>query len=396
MNSPVLTICIVSFNSYDFIANSIYAFERLTVSDWKLYICDNGSNFRDLNRLRILVSNYPNIFLYSRSQSSFGSSGHGEGLNFLKGLIDTKYFAIFDADCTPLLYAWDTFCIEQLDKGYQIVGTPVASNSPGDSLRDRTFPTIFMCFGNSKLFLDFDIDFRPRDIAAGEDTGWHIKEVFKNNSLRAYSLFGVNTRSLENCLFGNVICDEYYVNENCSQLICSHFGRGSNPRSGKYRNSLNKYYSFSAEKRRWIERCVSIILTQVQLIKRISPDISIDFSPCWNCHSYDFSLLYLARDRYTNSAGIWEIVSCNNCGSIRNLFRLNKESLLRLYSVDYPVFASLKSPTKNTVIRSCWSSKLKPLIRNLLLSSFLNYRHLSHLGSLSVFYFLFSSCSLLL
>ena len=33
-----------------------------------------------------------------------------------------------------------------------MVGTPVASNSPGNSLRDRAFPTVFMCFGYSKLF----------------------------------------------------------------------------------------------------------------------------------------------------------------------------------------------------------------------------------------------------
>ena len=83
------------------------------------------------------------------------------------------------------------------------------------------------------------------------------------------------------------------------------------------RHSFNKYYSFISDKRRWIDKCVSIILTQVQLFKRIAPDISIEPSSCWNCRSSDFHLSYLALDRCTNSPGLWEIVSCNSCGSTR-------------------------------------------------------------------------------
>ena len=131
-------------------------------------------------------------------------------------------------------------------------------------------------------------------------------------------------------------------------------------------------------------------MTQVQLFKRIAPDISIEPSSCWNCRSSDFHLSYLALDRCTNSPGLWEIVSCNSCGSTRTLLRVKHESLLKLYSDEHLAYGFLKLPTLNTVTTSHWSSRLKTLVRNFILSSFFNYRHLSFIRIPSQFSIFFS------
>ena len=258
---PTLTILTVNFNSCDFIANSIRAIEGLTVSKWKMVICDNGSDQDDLVTLRKLISNYANVELIIRNQSKFGSYGHGEALNALSKYIDTPYGAVLDADCLPMMYGWDSFLIEKLDEVVKIAGTPVAGNSPGIFKRDTTFPQIFMCLFDAVSVDIREIDFRPRNILEGEDTGWQMQQYFLLKGYKAFSLTGKNTRSYKKGVFAKTICDEYYANDQCDKLICTHFGRGSNKKSKKYKLG---FLSFNNDKKKWLSICSEVIKSEVQ------------------------------------------------------------------------------------------------------------------------------------
>ena len=252
-SEPVLTIVTVSYNSYEFVEAMIHAIERFTSNSWCMIICDNGSESSDLNRLRKKVQLHNNISLIERRQSGRGSMGHGEALNILIQDIKTKYGVILDADCIPLVNAWDEFLIKKLNKKIVVAGTPVAINSPGSSPRSRQFPLIFLCLFDVLAIHRLNIDFRPRNISAGEDTGWELEYKCTNAGYLGYGLYGQNTRTYKSGPFRSSICDEYYADASCRTLICSHFGRGSDPTAGKYRFLIGgRRLRHTLDKIRWL------------------------------------------------------------------------------------------------------------------------------------------------
>ena len=262
--NPRLTIITVNYNSADFLCLSLKALHKLTKNPWKIFICDNGSTYNDFLKLRHLTSKLNNVFLFTREQTSFGSSGHGEALNLLSQFIDTQYGVIMDADCIPLLRNWDETLIDQLNRTNKIVGTPLAVNTPkGDKFND--FPLIFLCLFDTEVFKKLNIDFRPKDTSS-QDTGWELREKYNNAGFKGKNLIGQNTRLYRGGPFADTICVEYYNDKSCKDLVCCHFGRGSNPRSGKYGKTFVKRladrYFHRKDKRLWISICERIIQEQ--------------------------------------------------------------------------------------------------------------------------------------
>jgi len=252
-SEPILTIVTVNYNSYEFVETMIHAIERFTSNSWCMIICDNGSEPNDIDRLRKKIQLYSNINLIEHRQSERGSVGHGEALNILIKGIKTKYGAILDADCIPLIYAWDEFLIEKIKCQIVVAGTPVAKNSPGTSPRSREFPLIFLCLFDVLVIHKLNIDFRPRDISAGEDTGWELQDKCNDAGYLGYGLYGQNTRTYRLGPFCDSICDEYYADDSCGTLICSHFGRGSDPTAGKYKSFFGaRALRHNADKQRWL------------------------------------------------------------------------------------------------------------------------------------------------
>lgn len=330
-----LTIAVVNYNSADFILTSISLIERLTTSKWKMIICDNGSSHTDFVRVRNIVSRYDNITLIARTQTGHGSLGHGEALNILAGFIDTKYGAIMDADCLPLMFGWDSFLIRMLTDSVKIAGTPVAHNTPGTSQREKGFPLIFLSIFETQAFRSLDIDFRPRNISSGEDTGWELKEKFEANGFRGECLFGQNTRSYRDGKFSATICDEYYTDTTCKQLLCAHFGRGSNPRSGKYLGTFfGKKRKFNDERSRWLDICTDIADREV--VRAINENkLPLEHVPCPSCHSDDVTKEFMASDWLFNTPGFWSIVRCTSCGLRRTNPRPKKSDLAKYYPSNY-------------------------------------------------------------
>ena len=341
-----LTIVVVNYNSSDFILTSLSIIERLTVSKWRIIICDNGSNHADFVRLSNAVSRYENITLMARTQTQFGSLGHGEALNLLVSKIKTRYGVVMDADCIPLIYAWDIFLISKLSDAVKIAGAPLAHNTPGGSKRVRDFPLIFLSVFETRVVRELNIDFRPRDIAAGEDTGWELHSKFHENGYVGSCLFGQNTRMFSAGEFSSAVCDEYYTDSNCRQLICSHFGRGSNPRSGKYLRLVSgRWYSFKSDKARWLGICREVAYREMRAAIQVGK-LNLDEVNCPACMSSDVALEFAAPDWLFNTSGYWSVVKCKGCGLRRTNPRPKKDDLAHYYPNDYaPHYPSMASDT---------------------------------------------------
>ena len=340
-NETTLTIVVVNFNSAEFILESLRAIERLTVSKWKMVICDNGSAHEDFVRLRNGTSRYRNVTLLARTQTEFGSSGHGEALNVLAGHIDTRYGAILDADCLPLMFGWDSFLIDKLDGEVKIAGTPVAHNTPGDSKRDRSFPLMFLCLFEANALRIGEIDFRPRSIPAGEDTGWRMRETVEKQGYRGFCLFGQNTRTYRQGPLAATICDEYYTDASCERLICAHFGRGSNPRSGKYKSGS---VSYAEDKGKWLIACASIIDGEIERAIRGGGISGLDFIDCPACGSKASTKLFTSVDRLFHTPGFWNVVHCDDCGLAFTNPRPSTATLGNYYPDDYGPYHGAPPP----------------------------------------------------
>jgi SAM-dependent methyltransferase len=342
-NEVDLTIVVVNFNSADFILTSLRLVERLTVCKWRMIICDNGSGHEDFVRVRNAVSRYDNITFLARTQTQPGSTGHGEALNLLVRQIDTRYGAIMDADCLPLMYGWDRVLINQLSDTVKIAGTPVAHNTPGDPRRDRNFPLMFLCVFETQVLRDLAIDFRPRDIVAGEDTGWELRHKYSEHGYRGATLFGQNTRTYRDGPFAGSICDEYYTDETCRQLICAHFGRGSNPRSGKYRKSrLGARRAFRRDKAQWLAICDDVADTAIREAIQAG-HLALDDVACPSCGSEETVKEFVAPDWLYSTPGFWTVVSCAACGLRRTNPRPKKDALAQFYPDDYAPYHAAPS-----------------------------------------------------
>lgn len=350
----MLTIGTVNFNSADLIAEILRAVDLLTVSEWKMVVCDNGSKTSDINKLEKAVRCYSNVSLIKRKQTEIGSHGHAEGLNVLRKYFNTRYGVLLDSDCIPLAYGWDELLIRRLSSSIKIVGTPVASNSPGMIKRDKSFPLMFLCLIDNVAVPITKIDFKPGDITKGQDTGWKMREIFQNLGYDGYCLHGENTRSYRSGPLSNSICDEYYLDSTKKRLICSHFGRGSNPVSGKYRDSQSSYLS---DKDRWLRRCGHIIDSQVNWATTERHVENSVMSRCPFCFNENFKQIFVARDELHSTLGVWYVVQCENCDLVLTNPRPSSDRLAHFYPTEYAPF---HAPKKSIISQKrAWKTSLR-------------------------------------
>lgn len=261
----LISVIMVNYNSSEFIELALYSLEKLTKNKYKVFMCDNGSDSKDQKNLQRIVSKYPNVDLFFRQQSQFGSMGHGEALNILIEKVDTRYTVILDADATFLIKNWDEILLSELNTDTKIIGTqPVpGSKKPSD------FPLMFALLFETKVFKKLNIDMRPKEIAIGQDTGWEMREKFLKANFKSKLLYFRNTRTFKDGPFRDVLCAEFY-HQNFGQIFASHFGRGSTLGVNKFReeNKLLKLLGIEElfkrirgywEKRIWLAICRDII-----------------------------------------------------------------------------------------------------------------------------------------
>lgn len=264
MSEDLITVVTVNYNTSAFVEISLFALAKLTKNRYKVIICDNGSSYLNQRKLKRIASKYNNVELFFRRESALGSIGHGEALNILIGKIDTPFGAILDADATFLKKDWDEILINQLDDEVKIIG------APRNLIKSVDFPSTYAVLFDAEVFRSLKIDMRPKNPKIGQDVGWEMRERFRKNGYKDDFLEVRSTRKYKEGPFGNVICDEYYL-QGYDGIFACHFGRGATLGAAKYYKGRNRLLSVPGvnhiakkmkgykEKKEWLAVCKKII-----------------------------------------------------------------------------------------------------------------------------------------
>ena len=269
MDEPIITICITHFNDTDFILNTLFCLEKLTKNSYKVIIRDNNSKLKNYQKLEKGVKQYQNVFLY-RAEDGFnlrGSMAHGTALNDLIKKIDTAFGVILDADCVFLIKNWDDILIKKLNDKVKIIGTQAL---PG-SVKPSDFPLMFAILFETKTLEKLHIDFRPKDISQGQDSGHELREKYLSAGFEGFLLEAKNTREYKKGPFAKILGVEEYYLPGYSQVFACHFGRGATSGSAKYKKGTNFIYKIPfiskpirimrgrKEIKKWISICREIV-----------------------------------------------------------------------------------------------------------------------------------------
>jgi len=261
-----ITIITVNFNTSEFIKLMLFALKALTKNQFKVIICDNGSNANQLLTLIKTVQQYDNIELLFRQQSTSGSIAHAEALDILIKKVQTKYTVIMDSDCTFLLNYWDEFLIKQINETTKIIGSSSPLKRKGKRIGGGDFPLPFAVFFETCIYKKLNISCMPGDFSKGQDTCWEWRSKFTNNGYKGKVFITHNTRDFKYGPFEDLTgIEEYYLKP--EMLIASHFGRGATGGGAKYFKNfkipffskyLKKLYG-RYERNKWIKKCYEII-----------------------------------------------------------------------------------------------------------------------------------------
>jgi glycosyltransferase involved in cell wall biosynthesis len=273
-SKPLITVVIVNYNSADFVDISLYSLSKLTKNPYQVIIRDNNSKAADYQKLLTISSKYQNVQVYRNDTNLTGSMAHGTALNFLVKKVNTKYFSILDADALWLIKDWDEILIKEIDQKTKVIGTQVTL----DSIKPKDFPLMFCILFETATFNKLNIDFRPKDISSGQDTGHELREKYLKSGFRGKIIEMKNTRTYKSGPFHQLLCAEYYKDGNYNKIFASHFSRGSTLGKAKYvsqnKLSLNSLPFFgdillklrgTYEKQLWISICRKIITQQTNV-----------------------------------------------------------------------------------------------------------------------------------
>lgn len=272
--NPQLTICIVNYNTADFIKIILESIDKLTSTPIKIIICDNGSGLKDKIKLIKLTEGRCNCKVLLREQSEAGSIGHGEALDIIVSMLDTEYFIALDSDAVFLQKNWDRILIERLTENIGAIGSQAAGDKPKD------FPLMYAVLFRTAQFRKLKCTFLPQKTPNGEivmDTGMSIREAYLEAGLQSEVLKFVNTRHDKTGPFAKVNCAEFYLSasnldkDQCSTLFLSHYGRGATLGRAKMKGALfqlpiigrwaTAYWGYRG-KAVWINQCRKIINEQ--------------------------------------------------------------------------------------------------------------------------------------
>lgn len=265
-----ISILVVNFNSSPFIELSLYALKKLTKHPYQVFVLDNNSQMEDYEKLKQIVTRFEDVHLERSETDLRGSMAHGTGLNSLVKKVNTPYFSILDADATWLRKNWDEILIGQMNDKIKVIGTQASPAKPQD------FPLMFAILLETETFQKLNIDFRPQDIQKFQDTGHEMREKYLGAGYVGRMIGEKNTRVYKEGPFRDVICSEFYLDEDYNNIFACHFGRGSILGAQKYKKGWKKYIYKSpvlgayllrkkgeAERSRWIGIAKNVIDQQL-------------------------------------------------------------------------------------------------------------------------------------
>ena len=262
-----MTILIVNYNTADFIEFSLKILQKLTKNSYRVDILDNNSKIKDYQKLKRIVTEYDNVYLERAETDLTGSAAHGAGVNHLCRKVKTPYFVILDPDANWLRKNWDEILINQFDDRIKAAGT----QAPVGSKKYQDFPLVFAMIFETEVFKKLNIDCWPKDPSKQQDVCYELREKFLQAGYWAKNIEMKNTRTYHDGPFRNVICAEYYLDQDYQNIFTSHFARGSTLGANKYQKGIRKYiYQIpiigkfllarkgEKEKRQWLDICWQI------------------------------------------------------------------------------------------------------------------------------------------
>lgn len=272
LQTPLVTVVTVNYNTADFITLMLYSLEKLTANSYRVVICDNGSTEEDLSKLKALAEKYNNLELVFRRQNAKASIAHGQALDILIEKSNSQYTAVLDSDCVFLLKNWDTELIKEIDEKVKIIGATSSRLRCGERVGGGDFPLPFAALFETRTYKSLNIQCVAEDYQTGLDTCWQWKTKFTIAGFTGKPLIAHNTRDFKQGPFRNLVAiEEYYLSD--GRLIASHFGRGSSFGAAKYIKWLKvpvvltplKKLLGRIDKRKWIKKCYEIIDNQCLL-----------------------------------------------------------------------------------------------------------------------------------
>jgi len=268
MVKPLITIVTVNYNTSDYIEVMFYALSKLTKNPYRIIVCDNGSDKKNILALVKIARRYRNAELIFRIQSEKANIGHAEALDMLIERVNSPYTVVLDSDCTFLLKNWDEVLIGNINDKVKIIGSPLPKGRSG--IKPYDFPFCFATLFETETFKKLQVSCKPGNIDKGEDTCWEWRSKFLNNGFAAKIFVAQNTRDFKEGRFKQIICEEYYTED--GRLIASHLGRGSSGGTFKYYHKWFyniPFFSFfikkavaAKQKRQWLVLCREIVDSQ--------------------------------------------------------------------------------------------------------------------------------------
>ena len=231
----LLTVVCVSRNDSTFIKLFLIALKKLTKNNFKVIICNNGSDKKNHVSLTKIVSSFNNVQLINLSfQTELESTsiGHGKSLDYLISLTKTKYCVVMDSDCIVLKRNWDEIMINSLDDSIKIIGATSPRKRKGNRIGAGDFPLPFLALFETLFYKNLNISCMPGDRSLGEDTAWEWKTKIENNNYKGKIFTTLNTRDYDKGPFKRLTGIEEYYYDNT--LIAAHFGRGGSQGLAKY------------------------------------------------------------------------------------------------------------------------------------------------------------------
>lgn len=220
-----ITIITVVQNDSGLIVHMIDSVYRYSKSKPKIIICDNGGNKHFLNKYALdanvtIVKNKP--------KAKDAANKHGEGIDKIFQMVDTKYTVIMDSDCVILGEKWQEF-----DKNkYKVVTAKKGSKGGIDKHH--------FCFVMFETDIFKGISFKPVHSRQSRrlpwDTGCMMSQKIYDENIPIENLKVVGCDSGNGKVFEDRFPKSFELWRN-DEPIVAHFGAGSD----LMRRRVNKY-----------------------------------------------------------------------------------------------------------------------------------------------------------
>ena len=218
-----ITVITVAQNDSGLVRHMIDSVNLHSKANPKIIVCDNGGNKKLFDKYQeddnvVIVKNKP--------KSKDAANIHGECLDKIFKMVDTKYTAIMDSDCVILSDDWAT-----VDSKYKVVTAKKGV---------RTIDKHYFCFVVFETKSLTGTSFKPvhsrKDKELPWDTGCMVSQKIYDDSIPIENLLVIKCASGDGKIFEDRFPKSFELWRGDDPIV-AHFGAGSD----LPRRRINKY-----------------------------------------------------------------------------------------------------------------------------------------------------------